>query len=57
MTPAATSSAAECLATGREPLFTPEHALHVVEIITAANESQKTGRRIPMRSTFKWPLV
>jgi predicted dehydrogenase len=51
------SLVAVCLATGREPLFTPEHALHVVEIMTAANESQKTGRRIPMRSTFKWPVI
>ncbi|MFO7902029.1 MAG: hypothetical protein ACQESR_22675 [Planctomycetota bacterium] len=38
--------------------FTPhEHALHVVEIMTAGNESQNTGRRIPIRSTFKWPLA
>ena len=51
------SLVAECLATGREPLFTPEHALHVVEIMTAANESQKTGRRIPIRSTFPWPVL
>jgi predicted dehydrogenase len=47
----------ECLATGKEPLFTPEHALHVVEIIVAARESQKTGRRIDLRSNFKWPVV
>jgi predicted dehydrogenase len=47
----------ECLATGEEPLFTPEHALHVVEIIVAARESQKTGRRIDLRSNFKWPVV
>jgi predicted dehydrogenase len=47
----------ECLATGKEPLFTPEHALHVVEIITAARESQKTGRRIQLTSTFNWPVV
>ena len=46
----------ECLATGKEPLFTPEHALHVVEVITAARESQRTGRRIDLTSTFKWPL-
>jgi predicted dehydrogenase len=51
------SLVAECLATGKEPLFTPEHALHVVEIMTAARESQKTGRRIDMRSTFKWPVI
>jgi predicted dehydrogenase len=51
------SLVAECLATGKEPLFTPEHALHVVEIMTAARESQQTGRRIDLRSTFKWPIV
>jgi predicted dehydrogenase len=50
------STVCECLATGKEPHFTPEHALHVLEIITAARESQRTGRRIPLRSTFKWPL-
>jgi predicted dehydrogenase len=51
------SEVAECLATGKEPLFTPEHALHVVEIMTAARESQRTERRIPLTSTFKWPVV
>src|SRR5262249_11418177 len=30
------SLAAECLATGKELLITPEHALHVLEIIQAA---------------------
>lgn len=49
--------AAECLATGRELLVTPEHALHVLETITAARESQKTGRRIALTSTFKWPVL
>jgi predicted dehydrogenase len=49
--------AAECLATGRELLATPEHALHVLEIITAARESQATGRRIALRSSFKWPVI
>lgn len=48
--------AAECLATGRELLVTPEHALHVLEIITAARKSQETGRRMELSSTFKWPL-
>jgi predicted dehydrogenase len=51
------SMVAECLVTGKEPLFTPEHALHVVEIICAARESQQTGRRIELKSTFKWPVV
>ncbi len=49
--------AAECLATGRELLVTPEHALHVLEIITAARASQETGRRIALQSTFKWPVI
>ena len=48
---------AECLATGNEPLFTPEHALHVVEIITAARESQAAGKHVKLTSTFKWPVV
>ncbi len=49
--------AAECLATGRELLVTPEQALHVLEIITAARESSETGRRIKLTSTFRWPIV
>jgi predicted dehydrogenase len=51
------SLAAECLATGKETLFTPEHALHVLEIIGAARESQATGRRVALRSTFRWPVI
>ena len=39
------------------PLFTAEHALHVCEIIVAARESQATGRRVLLRSTFKWPVA
>ncbi len=49
--------AAECLVTGRELLVSPEQALHVLEIITAARESQATGRRVALTSTFKWPIV
>lgn len=49
--------AAECLATGKELLVTPEHALHVLEIITAARESSASGTRVPLSSTFKWPIV
>ena len=51
------SLAAESLATGKELLVTPEHALHVLEIITATRESQEIGRRVPLRSTFKWPVI
>lgn len=51
------SYVAECLATGKESLITPEHALHVLDVIVAARESQETGRRIPIQSTFPWPIV
>ena len=51
------SLAAESLATGKAILITPEHALHVLEVIQAARESQDTGRRVALRSTFKWPLT
>lgn len=49
--------AAECLSTGKELLVTPEQALHVLEIITAARESSAGGKRIALTSTFKWPVV
>lgn len=48
---------AECLVTGREPLITAAHALHVLEIIEAARASQESGRRIPLESSFTWPVV
>jgi predicted dehydrogenase len=49
--------AAESLVTGKELLVTPEQALHVLEIITAARQSSATGKRIELQSTFKWPIV
>jgi predicted dehydrogenase len=51
------SLAAECLATGKELLITPEHALHVLEVIVATRQSQQTGQRVPLTSTFKWPVI
>lgn len=42
---------------GEPSLITPEHALHVLEIIEATRESQAVGRRVPLESTFKWPVV
>ena len=51
------SHMAECLAANKKSPIAPEHALHVVEVIAAANESQRTGRRIRIKSTFKWPIV
>jgi predicted dehydrogenase len=49
--------AAEHLVTGKGLLVTPEHALHVLEIITSTRLSQETGKRIPLTSTFKWPVL
>ncbi|HMO64802.1 MAG TPA: Gfo/Idh/MocA family oxidoreductase [Verrucomicrobiota bacterium] len=49
--------AVETMVTGRPMLTTPEQALHVLEIITAARESSVTGKRIALTSTFKWPVV
>jgi predicted dehydrogenase len=49
--------AAESLATGETLLINPEHALHVLEVIQAARESQDTGRRVNLRSSFRRPIV
>ncbi len=51
------SLAAESLATGKPLLITPEHALHVLEIMVATRESQHSGKRVSLRSTFRWPVV
>lgn len=51
------SLAAEALAKGKDLLVTPEHALHVLEIIQATRESQAHGRRISLRSSFRWPVL
>lgn len=51
------SLAAESLATGKNLLITPEHALHVLEIIQATRQSQETGKRVELTSTFKWPVI
>jgi predicted dehydrogenase len=48
---------ARCLATGEQPLMTPEHAYHTLEIMLGALESARTGRRVDLRSTFPWPVV
>jgi predicted dehydrogenase len=41
----------------KEPLITAEHALHVLEIMEAARESERSGRRIDLTSTFRYPVV
>lgn len=48
---------AESLVKKSEPRINVEHALHVLEVMEAARESERTGRRIDLKSVFKWPLV
>jgi predicted dehydrogenase len=47
----------ESLVMGKEPLIAAEHALHVLEVIEAARKSGKTGKRVALKSTFKYPVV
>ena len=47
----------EHLSTGKELVINVAHVLHVLEIIEATRLSQETGKRIPLKSTFKWPMV
>ena len=51
------SHVAECLATGKQPEVSAEHALHVIAIMNAARESQRTGKRIDIKSRFTLPVV
>ncbi|MDU1892598.1 MAG: Gfo/Idh/MocA family oxidoreductase [Dysgonomonas sp.] len=47
----------EYMATGKELLINAEHTLHVLEIIEAARLSQKEGKRVNLKSSFKWPVI
>ncbi len=55
--PMGASLVANTILTGKEPLLTVEHSLHVLEIIEAARKSQETGQRITLKSSSNWPLV
>jgi hypothetical protein len=45
----------ECIETGTAPVITPEHAYHVLEIMLKSAESGRTGRALPIESTFTPP--
>jgi len=47
---------AECMVGGKPALVTAEHAYHVLEVMEACFESDRTGRRVRIESTFPWPL-
>jgi predicted dehydrogenase len=42
----------ECIATGRRPLHTPEHAYHALEIMLAAEAAGRDGRTRELTTTF-----
>src|SRR5262249_30526707 len=42
----------ECLAHDTKPVVTPEHALHVLEIMLVAQQSAREGRALSLESTF-----
>jgi predicted dehydrogenase len=46
----------ECILEDKQPKGTPEHGRHVVEIMLAAAESEKTGRRVSIHSRFE-PVI
>jgi predicted dehydrogenase len=48
---------AESMVNRTEPLITVEHALHVLEVMEAARESEKSGKRIDLVSDFKYPVL
>jgi predicted dehydrogenase len=50
------SYVAEALLTGKPTLITPEHGLHVLEVMNACHESARTGRRVSIETTFPWPI-
>jgi predicted dehydrogenase len=47
----------EAMVKGLEPKIAVDHALHVLEIIEAARASSEAGKKIMLKSTFKWPMV
>jgi predicted dehydrogenase len=42
----------DCILEDRPPRGTPQHARHVVEILLAAHESDRTGQRLELRTRF-----
>ncbi|MGC1242363.1 MAG: Gfo/Idh/MocA family oxidoreductase [Chryseosolibacter sp.] len=47
----------ESLVKDTAPRINAEHALHVLEIMEAARESGRAGKKIELVSTFPWPVI
>ncbi len=46
----------ECVRDGTKPLVTPEHALHVLEIMLKAQQAGREGRVLTLESQFTLPV-
>ena len=46
----------ECIRNDTPPLVTPEHALHVLEIMLKAQQAGREGRTLEIESTFEPPM-
>ena len=46
----------ECIRNGTQPMVTPEHALHVLEIMLKAQQSSHEGKALDLQSTFAPPV-
>jgi predicted dehydrogenase len=46
----------ECISNGTRPVTTPEHALHVLEIMLKAQQSGREGRALSVQSSFTPPV-
>jgi hypothetical protein len=42
----------EAILADREPVLTPEHARHVIEIMNACIPAARRGRTLPLQTTF-----
>jgi predicted dehydrogenase len=50
--PVAHRELVDCILEERTPRGTPQHARHVTEILLAAHESDRTGQRVELKTTF-----
>ncbi|MCW2809439.1 MAG: oxidoreductase domain protein [Marmoricola sp.] len=44
----------DCVASGTAPVLSADHAIHVLDVLAAAEESSRTGRVIVPTTTFDW---
>jgi len=47
--------ALDCLRMGRKPVNGGEFSAHLVEVLEGAIRSARTGRAVPLKTSFRWP--